>query len=52
MTAYFGKETVFVNKQETDKEGRILTLDMSINDSDYILINAYDANTGKSKYIN
>ena len=38
MTAYFGKETVFVNKQETDKEGRILTLDVSINDSDYILM--------------
>ena len=40
LIAYFGTETLFVNKQETDKEGHILILYVSINDSEYILINA------------
>ena len=30
LTAHFGKETFFVGKQETDKEDRILTLNVSI----------------------
>ena len=34
-----------VKKQQTDKEGRISILDVSTNDSEYILINLYDANT-------
>ena len=34
-----------VKKQQTDKEGRILILDVPINDSEYILINLYNANT-------
>ena len=49
---YSGKETFFVkktNKQETDKEGRILILDVSINDSEYVLINLYNANTEKEQ---
>ena len=49
---YSGKETFSVkktNKQETDKEGRILILDASINDSEYILINLYNANTEKEQ---
>ena len=49
---YSGKETFSVkktNKQETDKEGRILILDVSINDSEYILINLYNANTEKEQ---
>ena len=45
LIAYFGTEIFFVNKQETDKEDRILILDVSINDSEYILINLYNANT-------
>ena len=32
-------------KQQTDKEGCILILDVSIKDSEYILINLYNANT-------
>ena len=32
LTAFFGNETFNVKKQETDKEGRILILDVSIND--------------------
>ena len=34
LTAYFGKETVNVKKQETGKEGCILILDVSVNDSE------------------
>ena len=49
LTAYFGKETFNVKKQETDKEGCILILDVSVNDSDYILINLYNANTEKEQ---
>ena len=44
LTAYFGKETFNVKKQETDKEGRILILDV-----EYILINLYNANTQKEQ---
>ena len=33
LTAYFGKETFTVIKEKTDKEGRILILDVSVNDS-------------------
>ena len=49
VTAYFGKETFNVKKQETNKEGRILILDVSVNDSEYILINSYNANIGKEQ---
>ena len=49
LTAYFGKETFNVKKQETDKEGCILILDVSVNDSEYILINLYNANTEKEQ---
>ena len=40
LIAYFATETFFANKQEKDKEGGILILDVSINDSEYILINS------------
>ena len=45
LIAYFGTGTFIVKKQQTDKEGRILILHVSINDSEYILINLYNANT-------
>ena len=48
LIAYFGGETFF-NKQETDKEVHILILDVSINDSEYILINLYNASTEKEQ---
>ena len=48
LIAYFGTET-FVNKQETDKEGHILILNVSINESEYILINLYNTNTEKEQ---
>ena len=37
--------TFIVKKQQTDKERRILILDVSINDSEYILINLYNTET-------
>ena len=49
LTAYFAKETFNVKKQETDKEFRILILDISVNESEYILINLYNANTEKEQ---
>ena len=45
LTAYLGTGTFTIKKQQTDKEGRILILDVSTNDSEYILINLYNANT-------
>ena len=51
LTAYFGKETFNVKKQETDKEGCILILDVSVNDSKDILINLYNTNTEKEQII-
>ena len=49
LTAHFGKETFIVEKQETNKEGCILILDVSVNNSQYIMINLCNANTEKSK---
>ena len=39
LIVYFG--TFIIKKQQTNKEGSILILDVSINDSEYILINLY-----------
>ena len=47
LSAYFQKETFNVKKQENDKEGCILILDVSVNDSEYMLFNLYNANTEK-----
>ena len=44
LIAYFRTGTFTLKKQQTDKEGRISILDVSINDSEYILINLYNAN--------
>ena len=38
LTAYFGKETFTVKKQETDTECRISVLAVSINNSEFLLI--------------
>ena len=44
-----GVENVTVKKQETEKESRILILNVSVNGSEYILINLYNANTKKEQ---
>ena len=45
LIAYFGIGMFIIKEQRTDKEGHILILNVSINDSEYILINLYNANT-------
>ena len=45
----FGKKLLLLKKQETDKEGHILVLDICVNDSEYFLINLYNAKTKKEK---
>ena len=49
LIAYFGTEKYIVKKQQTDHSGRILILDVSINDSEYNLIELYNANTEKEQ---
>ena len=43
------KKTFHVKKQETDKERRILIFDVSVIDSEYVLINLYNGNTEKEQ---
>ena len=49
LIAYFGTEKFTIKKQQTDHRGRIIILDVSINDSEYTLINLYNANTEKEQ---
>ena len=42
-------KTLLLNKQETDHDGPILILDVSINDSKYTVIKIYIANTKKQQ---
>ena len=49
LIAYFGAETFTVKKQQTDHSGHILILNVSLNDSGYILIKLYSANTEKEQ---
>ena len=48
-TFYSGTEYLTVKKDETDKEGQIFILVISIIDPEYILINSFDANTEKEQ---
>ena len=45
LTAYFGNFNFSVNQQVGDKTGRILILDINIDEIRYVLINIYNANT-------
>ena len=45
MITFFGKNKICVNSQITDKHGRMLILDVTIDGSEYILVNIYNANT-------
>ena len=45
LTAFLGTKPITVKKKVGDKEGRILILETSIDDCEYILINFYNANT-------
>ena len=45
LVAYLGKTSLVLNKQKTDKTGRILILDVMLDRGQYILINLYNADT-------
>ena len=45
LIAYFGNLNFSVNKQVGDKNGRILILDVNIDEIRYVLVNIYNANT-------
>ena len=45
ITAYLGKTSFVFNKQKTDKAGRVLILDVTLDTNKYILMNLYNANT-------
>ena len=45
MITFFGRNQICVNSQITDKHGRILIVDVTIDGSEYVLVNIYNANT-------
>ena len=45
LISYIGTHSFVVSKQKTDNDGRILILDVTINDANFVLINLYNANT-------
>ena len=45
LVAYLGKTSLVLNKQKTDKTGRILILDVMLDRGQYILLNLDNANT-------
>ena len=49
LIAYYGTEKFTVKKQQADHSARILTLNVSINDSECILINLNNANREKEQ---
>ena len=45
LITFFGKNKICVNSHITDKYGRILILNVTIDGSEYILVNIYNART-------
>ena len=45
LISYIGTHNFVGNNQKTDNDGRILILDVTINDVNFVLINLYNANT-------
>ena len=45
LISYIGTHNFVVNNQKTDNDGRILILDVTINDLNFVLINLYNNNT-------
>ena len=43
--AFFGSESVTITKKIFDNNGRILVLQVKINDGIYLLLNLYNSNT-------
>ena len=49
LTAYFGKKTFAIKTQETDNEGHVLILDVSVHGSEYIPTNFCNSKTEKEQ---
>ena len=49
LTAYLKQGRLSLKNKKTDKERRILVLDVSIDDSEYVLMNLYNATTEKEQ---
>ena len=45
LTGFYGNINVVIKKQLNDKNGRILILEVTIDNAEYLLINIYNANT-------
>ena len=45
LIAFYGNQDIAVKKKLPDKKGQVLLLDTRIDDSDFLLINIYNANT-------
>ena len=45
LISYIGRHNFVLNNQKTDNNGRILILDVTINDAKFVLMNLYNANT-------
>ena len=45
LISYLGSKSFVVKNKKNDGKGRILILDVTIDDNDYILVNIYNANT-------
>ena len=45
LISYIGTHNFVVNNKKTDHDGRILILDVTINNVNFVLINLYNANT-------
>ena len=45
LTGLYGNINVVIKKQLNDKNGRILIFEVTIDDTEYLLINIYNANT-------
>ena len=49
LIAFYGNQDIAVKKKLPDKKGRVLVLDVQIDDSVLLLINIYNANTEKEQ---
>ena len=45
LTGFYGNINIVIKKLLNDKNGRILILEVTIDDTEYLLINIYNANT-------
>ena len=49
LIAFYGNQDITVKKRFSDKKGRVLVLDTRIDDSDFLVINIYNANMEKEQ---